>query len=76
MVPLDCGCRDPLLHDCTVPPLSERALDGWRDAARHVLSSGRIPVLPIEVRRALYRRGGVERELAEYLHGACGGIAT
>jgi hypothetical protein len=77
MVPLDCGCGpDPCLCHCNTPPLSEHALDGWRDAARHVLGSGMVPVLPIDVRRALYRRGGDDRRLAELLHDACGRIAT
>ncbi|AFC55001.1 hypothetical protein OCQ_34890 [Mycobacterium paraintracellulare] len=37
-----------------------------------MLATGRTPVLPIEVRRALWRRGGADRELAELLHEACG----
>lgn len=77
MVPLDCGCGpDPWLCRCTQPPLSERALDGYRAAARHVLDAGMVPVLPIEVRRALWRRGGDDRRLAELLHQLCGGMPT
>ncbi|WP_231984655.1 hypothetical protein [Mycobacterium sp. 852014-52144_SCH5372336] len=49
-------------------------IDGWRDAARHVLAAGRMPLVPLEVRRALYRRGGADRELAEILHAGCGGV--
>jgi len=75
-VPLDCGCRDPLPCNCTQPPISSVALDGWRDAALHVLSVGQLPLLPIEVRRSLYRRGGPDRVLAEKLHEACGGEVT
>lgn len=72
--PLDCGCRDPWPCRCTQPPLTNHALDSWRDAAEHVLSAtGRPPLVPIEVRRAWYRRGGAYRELAERLHEACGG---
>jgi hypothetical protein len=59
--------------DCTQPPLSENALDGWRDAALRVLFGGQVPLLPIEVRRALWKRGGPDRILAERLHEACGG---
>lgn len=73
-VPLACGCRDGLTCRCTDPPLSKHALDGWRDAAEHVLASGRTPLLPLEVRRALWRRGGQDRELAERLHEACGQV--
>jgi hypothetical protein len=70
--PLDCGCRDPWPCTCTEPPLSERAVAGWRDAALAVLSVGRTPLLPLEVRRALWRRGGADRVLAELLNDACG----
>lgn len=81
MVPLDCGCptgphADPLSCLCTSPPLSEHALDSWRDAAEHVLAGGQMPVVPLEVRRALYRRGGRDRALAARLHRGCGGRAA
>ncbi|KLO29576.1 hypothetical protein ABH37_13255 [Mycobacterium haemophilum] len=72
-VPLDCGCEDPWPCRCTDPPLSDHALDGWRDAALRVLFGGHVPLLPIEVRRALWKRGGPDRVLAERLHDACGG---
>jgi len=55
--------------------LSDAALDGWRDAALHVLDIGRIPLLPLEVRRALYRRPA-DRALAVRLHAACGGVVA
>jgi hypothetical protein len=35
-----------------------------------------MPVLPIEARRALWRRGGTDRVLAQLLHDACGGTAA
>ena len=41
---LDCGCRDPWPCRCSQPPLTDRALDGWRDAARHILDCGLTPV--------------------------------
>lgn len=70
---LDCGCRD-VCH-CTTPPLSDSQLDGWALAAGYVLATtGQIPMLPVEVLRALYRRGGDDRALAEKLH-AAGGAA-
>lgn len=71
---LNCGCRE-VCH-CTQPPLSEKAIDGWRDAAQHVLDAGQMPVVPIEVRRALWRRGGDDRALAEVLHRGCGEVAS
>lgn len=61
MVPLDCGCptgphAELLACLCTFPPLTDHQLDGWRDAARDVLATGHMPLVPIEVRRALWRR--------------------
>jgi hypothetical protein len=81
MVPLDCGCprgphTDPIGCSCTSPTISEHQLDGWRDAAIHVLTGGQTPMLPIEVRRALWRRGGTDRDLAEQLHQASGGLVA
>ncbi len=81
------GQRDPLSFrersDCRerpcrcTEPLSDCAIDGWADAARHVLiTCGQMPLLPIEVRRALWRRGGADRALAELLHRGCGGRLT
>jgi hypothetical protein len=73
MVPLDCGCPDPWPCNCTQPPLSDRWVDAGRDAARHLLEVGHVPLLKLEVLRALYRRGGDDRALAEMLHVATGG---
>jgi hypothetical protein len=72
LVPLDCGCRDPWPCRCTEPPLSERMIDAGRDAALHVLNTGNVPLLEIEVLRALYRRGGDDRALAVELHALAG----
>lgn len=74
-VPLDCGCRDSWLCRCTEPPLSDPQLDSWRDAAEHILASGLMPAVPIEVRRALWRRPA-DRRLAELLHLGCGEAIT
>jgi hypothetical protein len=76
VVPLDCGCGDPWLCRCTQPPLSDHALDGWRDAAQHILDCGQIPLVPLEIRRALWRRQGSDRLLAERLHQACGEVVA
>lgn len=74
MSPLDCGCRDPWPCRCTEPPLSARAIDGWRDAAMYLLAnSGKTPLLPVEVLQALWRRGGADRALAEELHSLTNG---
>lgn len=77
MVPLDCGCGpDPWVCRCTEPQLSDFAIDGWRDAALHVLAVGQMPLVPLDVRRALHRRGGPDRELARTLHAGCGGAVA
>ena len=72
---LDCGCRD-ICH-CTIPPLSDNQIDGWADCARYVMdTAGCTPLLPLEVLRALYRRGGDDRALAEKIHTATGGAVA
>jgi hypothetical protein len=73
-VPLSCGCRDPWTCRCytTEPPLTDNQLDGWVAAANHVLAQGQMPLVPIEVRRALWKRAA-DRTLAERLHEGCGG---
>jgi hypothetical protein len=71
--PLDCGCPDPWPCTCTQPPLSEQMIDAGRDTALHFLRLDQVPILGIEVLQALYRRGGLDRELAEHLHAATGG---
>jgi hypothetical protein len=78
LAPLDCGCRDTWTCRRMEPPLSERALDGWREAAQHILhqTTDAAPLLPVEVLQALYRRGGADRELAEQLHELTGGLVT
>lgn len=74
LAPLDCGCVDTWTCRCTDPPLSDRAVDGYRDAARHVLGCGHTPLVPIEALRGLWRRGGDDRQLAEELHQRTGGV--
>lgn len=69
MAPLDCGRPDPRHH--VELPLTERQLDGWRDAAETILAHGMTPILPVAAQRALWRRSGTDRELAERLHQPC-----
>jgi hypothetical protein len=71
-LPLDCGCR--IACHCTFPPLTDNQIDGYADAARYILdTTGCTPMLPLEVLRGLYRRGGEDRALAEKLHAANAG---
>jgi hypothetical protein len=51
-------------------------IDAGRDAARHVLDGGQVPLLEIEVLQALWRRGGDDRRLAEELHKLTGGLVA
>lgn len=74
-VPLACGCRDPWPCRCSRPPLSQKMIDAGRDAARHLLEAGQVPLLELEVLRALYRRGGNDRVLAAELYELVGGSA-
>lgn len=67
--PRPCGCVDPSTCRCTEEPsLSDCQLDGWRDAALHLLATDLLPSVPAEVQRALWRRGGADRDLAKQLH--------
>jgi hypothetical protein len=80
MVPLACGHRDPLT--CTARgchderPLTDHQLEAWRAAAQHILGTGPMPLLELDVLRALWRRGGADRQLAELLHEASGEAIT
>jgi hypothetical protein len=71
---LACGHADPWLR-CTEPPLTDDELDGWRDAACHIIEAGCSPLVPIQVRRALWRRPA-DRKFASLLHELCGDVVT
>ncbi len=75
---LNCGCSDPWICRCsTASPLSDNQIDGYADAARYIIdSSGCTPMLPVDVLRALYRRGGDDRVLAEQLHAKTAGAVA
>lgn len=67
-VPLDCGCADPFR--CAVahrPPLTDGQIDAWAAAARHLITAGLSPIVPIEELRAMWRAGR-DRHLAEEIH--------
>ena len=68
-----CGCTDPWGHrDCRDPaPLTEVALDGWVAAITDVFTLQVSPMVPVEVLRALWRRGGDDRRLAQQVHQRC-----
>jgi hypothetical protein len=48
-------------------------IDAGRDAALHLLDTGKVRLLKLGLLQALWRRGGADRLLAEQLHAATGG---
>ena len=70
VAPMNCGCSDPWTCRCDVPPLSEHQIHGYADAARYILdTTGCTPMLPADVLRRLWQRGGDDRVLAEKIQG-------
>jgi hypothetical protein len=82
LAPLGCGCRDPLFCRCRPPvserpALSEKMVDAGADAAIHILiTTGCAPILKTDVLRALWRRGGDDRRLAQEPYELAGGDAA
>ena len=60
---LDCGHRDPWTCRHDPVTVTDRYIDGFRDAAKHLLASGMTPAPDLTAMRALWRRGGAERDL-------------
>ena len=60
---LDCGHRDPWTCRHDPAPVTDQYIDGFRDAALHLLASGMTPAPNLDAMRALWRRGGAERDL-------------
>jgi hypothetical protein len=56
--------------------MSDRWVDAGAATARHFLEIGYPPLLEIEVVRALWRRGGDDRQLARELYELVGGDAA
>jgi hypothetical protein len=74
-----CGCiRDPDLdkHRCGARPLSDHQVDGWRSAAIDIIEDGYVPIVPAEVVRRLWKRGGRDRRLAQQLHRLAGEVVA
>lgn len=68
LTPLPCGCRDPWPCKCDAP-LSNRMVDGYRDAVAHLRAHDLLAAPLLPELRALWRRGPAERpvvaEIAE-----------
>jgi hypothetical protein len=72
--PLCCGCRDPWpcrCRDDNTPP--NRWVDAGTEAAHYLIQLGYTPLLDTTVLRALWRRGGTDRQLAQHLYALAGG---
>jgi hypothetical protein len=72
LVRLVCGCADPWPCRCYDSALSEKRIEAAAQAAAHLLAENLPPLLDVELLRALYRRGGDDRKLAEQLRDLCG----
>ncbi|WP_232535090.1 hypothetical protein [Nocardia terpenica] len=62
------------MHDTDHAP-SVRELTAWSAAAADLYSIGCTPIIPAEIARVLWRKGGAARELAERVYRA-GGVAA
>jgi hypothetical protein len=61
-----CRCRDPLSCRCHSPAdkITDPYVDGYRDAAEHLLDAGLAPAPNISSMRVMWRRGGHDQEIA------------
>lgn len=66
---LNCGCRDP--WPCRHPDdqVTDREVNGYRDAAQHLLAHGLTPVPNLPAMRAMWKRGGDQQRLAMQIAG-------
>jgi hypothetical protein len=64
-MPAACGCRDPWTCRCWNPDeITDRYVDGYRDAAEHLLAQGLPPAPNLPAMRVMWRRGGTDQRLA------------
>ena len=66
---------DPWPREHEELPLTDDRVSAWASAAQHVLDDGLTPIVPRDVLRELWRRGGPERELAREIYES-GGAAV
>ena len=64
---MPCGCRDPLGCDHHDGPPSERMVDGYREAAHHLLDAGLTPYPFLPELRVLWARGGDDQRFARQI---------
>lgn len=61
--PLACGHTDPWTSACRNES-SDQAIDGYRDAAKHLLAQGLAPAPNFPAMREMWKRGGDDQRLA------------
>uniref|UniRef100_A0A5Q5BKW4 Uncharacterized protein n=2 Tax=unclassified Mycobacterium TaxID=2642494 RepID=A0A5Q5BKW4_MYCSS len=63
---LACGCADPWTcrHHTKHGSVTDQFVDGYRDAAEHLLASGLTPPPNLPAMRAMWKRGGHDQRLA------------
>lgn len=62
---LDCGHADPWTCKChdDTDESTGQYIDGYRDAAQHLMVQGLTPAPNLPAMRGLWRRGGADRDL-------------
>src|SRR6202022_2063756 len=61
---LECGCADTWTCRCFD---AEEYVDGWRDAALHLLDHGLLPAPNVKAMRVLWGRRGSDQRLARHI---------
>lgn len=64
---LDCGHVDPWTCRHDADDITDQYIDGYRDAAQHLLANGLTPAPNLAAMRAMWRRGGAERDLVRVI---------
>lgn len=60
---LDCGHADPWTCRHDPVTVTDQYVDGYRNAAEHLLANGLTPAPNLIAMRAMWRRGGTDRDL-------------
>lgn len=66
---------DPWTADTRELDTSTHQLEAWSAAANHIAADGLCPILPREIVRLLWQRGGADRALAEQINERGGAAA-
>jgi hypothetical protein len=59
-----CACVDPWMCRCHDGPASDQQLDGYAEAAEHLLTHNLLPAPNVAAVRRMWRRGGQAQRLA------------